>query len=146
MGPAVKSLLQPLGLVVILFVAVSCSSGERHVASIVHEPMRVVLPSFRLGRCTQQGCFSVYRVRVTNRGHQAVYVEECRLSAFNSSGRQISQARLVVDPIAGLYVPPSSTKAGSGVAIWRGIARPLILKSRSAVSCQAWEWHGGPPV
>jgi hypothetical protein len=121
-------------------------------ATILHIPVHVVAlsaPSKWKVHCPNgpNHCQASYEVRVTNLSTTAANFAQCYLALFDAASRRLlTTGAELTGPPGGIYVSAGSTKVSS--AITPLTLEPSLLQRsvRSPMTCQAWDWHGHPPV
>jgi hypothetical protein len=131
----------PLVIVVVLTVA-SCG---RNTAETLETPFpgEVLSASSIHGRCSDEGCYVRYRVRITNPTGGAANVLTCTVE--DGQGPQLDGLQLAVGQVSGVELLPRST-ATADVAWYVPVSLDAIDHLIGVgLSCEAIDWHGDPP-
>ena len=127
-------------------VVVAVASCARTTAETFETPFpgEVLAASSIDGRCSDEGCYTRYRVRIMNPTDTAANVLTC--SVDDSHDPELEGLRLPVGQVSGIALSP-----GSSVTAEASWYVPISLEAierlaGASLSCDAIDWHGAPPV
>jgi hypothetical protein len=87
-----------------------------------------------------------FHIDISNPSDQDVWANDCRAQAFDGRGRLLYGFTFGLG-IGGAEMQPQ----GSYAANWTAYAKQVSpyevrATARATATCQAWDWHGNPPI
>jgi len=87
-----------------------------------------------------------FRIDISNPSDQDVWANDCRAQAFDGRGRLLYRFTFGLG-IGGAEMRPHGSYAADWTAYARQVSPDEVrATARATATCQAWDWHGNPPI